>query len=161
MLIPLEKILYSTLYLLPAAIVSGLSIALQALGKIRGKEEIQDPTRFPLFKLFAWRYPKRIWESILFTLYISKLVYYLIFGFVSFYFSFCTKLADPIPLKQQTNFVLRLFHTRDLFNRRNFPTLRISPVSSDRKSSRNCRTISFPTSFVAHGPLPSFDVFIF
>ncbi|MBX9923460.1 MAG: hemolysin family protein [Rhabdochlamydiaceae bacterium] len=88
MLIPLEKILYSTLYLLPAAIVSGLSIALQALGKIRGKEEIQDPTRFPLFKLFDWRYPKRIWESILFTLYISKLVYYLIFGFVSFYFLF-------------------------------------------------------------------------
>jgi CBS domain containing-hemolysin-like protein len=95
MLIPLEKIFYSTLYLLPAAIVSGLSIALQALGKIRGKEEIQDPTRFPLFRILAWRYPKQVWESLLFTLHISKFVYYLIFGFVSFYFLFLYEANNP------------------------------------------------------------------
>ena len=62
-------------------IVSGLCIALRALGKIQGKEEIQDSARFPLFKFFAWSQPKNTWESILFTLGLSKFIYYLIFGF--------------------------------------------------------------------------------
>jgi CBS domain containing-hemolysin-like protein len=93
-LIPFEKIFYSAFYLIPAAIVSGLYIALRSLGKIQGKEEIQDSSRFPLFKFFAWSSPKKTWESILFTLGLSKFIYYLIFGFTCFYLMFLYKAEE-------------------------------------------------------------------
>jgi CBS domain containing-hemolysin-like protein len=108
MLTPLEKIFYSAFYLIPAAIVSGLSIALDALGKIRGKEEIRDPTRFPLFNLLSWRYPKQVWQSILFMLHISKFVYYLIFGFVSFYFLFYYETTNPSRFSFYTSSILEI-----------------------------------------------------
>lgn len=94
MIIPFEQIFYSAFCLLPAAIVSGLSIALQALGRIEGKEEVQDSTRFPFYRLFAGIQPQNIWGSILFALNLSKFIYYLIFGFVSFYFIFLFEATE-------------------------------------------------------------------
>ncbi len=103
MLIPFEKIFYLAAYLLPAAIVSGLSLSLQALGRIQGKEEIQDSTRFPFYKFFLRTQPKNTWESIVFSLQLSKFVYYLIFGFVSFYFIFLFETTGSRDLLLETS----------------------------------------------------------
>jgi len=71
-------------------------MALRALGKIQGKEEIQDSSGFPLYQFFAWSSPKKTWESILFTLGLSKFVYYLIFGVTCFYLILCSGPKDDI-----------------------------------------------------------------
>lgn len=81
-----EKIVYCSLFLLFAAIVSGLNAALQRLGRTQTKEELkrQGMTFFP--KLLKFFLPGHEWDSLLFSLNFAKLIFYLVFGLTTFYF---------------------------------------------------------------------------
>ncbi len=83
-----EIILYLALILLPAAIASGFHISLQTLGRLQSKETIENKTYFPFLSFFKSLRPEQFWDSILFSVQLTKIFYYLIFGFVSFYFLF-------------------------------------------------------------------------
>ncbi len=147
-MIPFEKLFYLACYLIPAAILSGFTIALQALGSIQGREEIQDSTRFPLFKLFAWIQPKNIWQSILFTLNLSKFVYYLIFGFVSFHLIFLLKTPEPFSF--YTSSVLEISLIALLFL---FLELSLSLIV-ERAPEIAVRLLSLPASLLLTPYLP-------
>ncbi len=83
-----EITFYLALSLLPASIASGLHISLQTLGKLQGKEAIGKKTHFPYLPFFESLRPEQFWDAILFAVQLTKIFYYLIFGFVSFYFLF-------------------------------------------------------------------------
>ena len=121
---------------------------MQALGSIQGREEIQDSTRFPLFKLFAWIQPKNIWQSILFTLNLSKFVYYLIFGFVSFHLIFLLKTPEPFSF--YTSSVLEISLIALLFL---FLELSLSLIV-ERAPEIAVRLLSLPASLLLTPYLP-------
>lgn len=93
--IPIDSLFYPIFCLLPAAIVSALDLTLHSLGRLKGKEEI---LHTPYVRFFKKIQPGQIWEATLFSLRLTKFIYYLIFGFTSFYFIFLgeTPLARSI-----------------------------------------------------------------
>lgn len=90
----IEKALYSFICLLLAGIVSGFSISLQSLGRLRGKEEIKEKGKLFYYPIIKSWFPGQPWEVVCFLLQFGKFTYYLIFAFVSFYFLF---MKETIP----------------------------------------------------------------
>lgn len=89
-----EVTFYLLLCLIPAIFASGLHSALRALGQLQGKEALKNKNLFPLFFLFKSPRPGQFWEFSLFSIQVTKAFYYLVFGFVSFYFLFVYEAVD-------------------------------------------------------------------
>ena len=83
-----ELTFYLAICLIPVTIASGLYIALQTLGRLQGKDLMENEAHFPYISFFKSNKPEHFWESLLFSVQLTKFLYYLIFGFVSFYFFF-------------------------------------------------------------------------
>ncbi len=79
-----EKITYCLLFLICAAILSGLHFSLQRLGKMQTKEELKNQgfTYFP--KLLKFFVSTHEWDALWFALNFSKLIFYLIFSLFMF-----------------------------------------------------------------------------
>jgi putative hemolysin len=104
----LEKAIYSAISLLLAAIVSGLSISLQTLGRLQGKEEIKEKGNIIYYPFIKSWFPGRPWDVLIFALQFAKFTYYLIFAFVSFYFLFIKESIpatdEPVPFLKNLTF---------------------------------------------------------
>lgn len=89
-----EMTFYLAICLIPAAIASGLYIALQTLGRLQGKDLMENGAHFPYISLFKSAKPEHFWESLLFSVQLTKFLYYIVFGFVSFYFLFVSQAPE-------------------------------------------------------------------
>ncbi|MES2199827.1 MAG: hemolysin family protein [Chlamydiota bacterium] len=79
-----EAIFYSLLFLLPIIVLSGLQIALELLGSLKGKEELQKKNHLSYLFFFTSFYPTHLWKSLHFSIRFVKLLYYTIFLFALF-----------------------------------------------------------------------------
>ena len=98
-----EMTLYLALCLIPAAIASGLYISLQTLGRLQGKDVMENKAYFPYISFFKLTKPEYFWESLLFSVQLTKFLYYLVFGFVSFYFLFLAQSLENSKHIEQLN----------------------------------------------------------
>ncbi|MCX6989419.1 MAG: hemolysin family protein [Chlamydiae bacterium] len=107
-----EKILYCLLFLVSAAIVSGLHFSLQRLGKMQTKEELKNQgfTYFP--KLLKFFVSTHEWDALWFSLSFSKLIFYLIFSLSMFFF---LASSDSSIVKDPAHAVLIITSSTEVF----------------------------------------------
>ena len=108
-----EALLYSLLFFLPIVILSALQIALELLGSLKGKEELEKKNHLSSLFFFTSFHPNHLWKSLHFSLRFVKFLYYTIFTFAIFsiffiHTSYKTPLSFELFVSLEILFLLSL-----------------------------------------------------